>query len=131
MAYRTTSAEVQEIVDVESGVDLEPFIIAANELVTECCAGQDYSDTRLAEIERWLAAHFYCIRDARAVSERAGSVGQTLQSKVDLGFDVTHYGQMAMRLDTEGGLAALNERIKTGKRTGVSVTWLGTENPDA
>lgn len=129
MAVRTTAALVGGIIEVDSNITLTPFIEIANELVTECCTGGDHTDLRLAQIEKWLAAHFYTCRDMRAEMEKAGSVSQKLQSKVDLGFDTSHYGQMAMRLDTEGSLAALNERIKKGKRASVSVTWLGTADP--
>jgi len=132
---RTTAALVGGIIEWDSDstkstyVALTPFIEVANELVTECCTSGSHTDLRLAQIEKWLAAHFYHHRDMKAQMEKAGSVSQNLQSKVDLGFDNTHYGQAAMRLDTEGGLAALNERIKKGKRTTVSVTWLGTADP--
>jgi len=129
MAVRTTSAEVAAIIEVDVSISLTPFIEVANELVTECCTSGSHTALRLAQIEKWLAAWAYCIRDMRAFGERAGSVSQNLQSKVDLGFDNSHYGQMAMRLDTEGGLAALNERIKKGKRATASVTWLGTADP--
>jgi len=132
---RTTSALVGGIIEWDSDdskstyIDMAPFIAVANALVTECCSADDYTTTRLELIERWLSAHCYTIRDMRAESEKAGSVSEKFQSKVDLGFDTSHYGQMAMRLDTEGGLAALNERIKKGKKVTVSVSWLGTEDP--
>jgi hypothetical protein len=126
---RTTSDEVSSIIEVDTNISLTPFIEVANELVTECCTGGNHTTLRLTQIEKWLAAHFYTCRDMRAVLEKAGSVSQTLQSKVDLGFDTSHYGQMAMRLDTEGNLAALNERIKKGKRSTVGITWLGTADP--
>ena len=132
---RTTAALVGGICECDSDstkasyVALAPFISIANELVTECCTSGSHTELRLELIERWLSAHFYHHRDMKAQMEKAGSVSQNLQSKVDLGFDNTHYGQAAMRLDTEGGLAALNERIKKGKRATVSVTWLGTADP--
>jgi len=132
---RTTSALVGGIIEWDSDtsksthIPLTPFIEVANELVTECCTSGSHTDARLTKIETWLSAHFYTIRDMRAESEKAGSVSQKLQSKVDLGFDTSHYGQTAMRLDTEGGLAALNERIKNGRRASVGVTWLGTADP--
>jgi len=126
---RTTAAEVAGIIEVDVTITLTPFIDVANELVTECCTSGSHTALRLAQIEKWLSAHFYTCRDMRAEMEKAGSVSQKLQSKVDLGFDTSHYGQMAMRLDTEGGLAALNERIKKGKRATVGVTWLGTADP--
>ena len=132
---RTTAVLVGGVIEWDSDeskssfISMFPFIAVANELVTECCSSDDYTSTRLELIERWLSAHFYTVRDPRAESEKAGSVSERFQSKVDLGFDTSHYGQMAMRLDTEGCFAALNERMKKGKQATVGVTWLGTADP--
>jgi hypothetical protein len=131
---RTSPAAVQAIIEVDSEIFLEPFIEAADALVTEICESKTkadgvtpyYDSPRLELIERWLAAHFYAIRDPRAATEQAGPVMQRIESEVDLGFDVTRYGQMAMRLDTAGGLAALNEQVKKGGTT-IALHWLGTE----
>ncbi len=126
---RTTSALVGGIIELDSNITITPFIDVANELVTDCCADAGYDESKLVKIETWLAAHCYTVRDPRAEMEKAGSVSEKFQSKVDLGFDTSHYGQMAMRLDTEGGLAALNEQIKRGKKVTVTATWLGTADP--
>jgi len=125
MAVRTTSAAVALIIDVDDDIALTPFIEVANALVTECCSTDDYNATRLELIERWLSAHVYTIRDMRSSEERAGTVSERKQSMVGLGFDTSHYGQMAMRLDTKGGLAALNSRTKKGTGQTVQVSWLG------
>jgi len=132
MAVRTTDAEVKAIIEVDVNITLTPFIAAANTLVTQCCTDldDDYTATELAQIETWLSAHFYTVRDMRAEGEKAGPVSEKKQSKVDLGFDTSHYGQMAMRLDYHGGLASLNEQIKKGIKKAVSVTWWGTEKED-
>ena len=131
MAVRTTSVAVGLIIEVDSTISLTSFIEVANALVTEKCGDvDDYDATRLELIERWLSAHFYTVRDMRAEREEAGSVSEKKQSRVDLGFDTSHYGQMAMRIDTNGGLAALNEQIKKGKTGSLTATWLGTENPN-
>lgn len=127
---RTTSTAVGLIIEVDSDISLDPFIEVANALVTENCSTDDYDATRLELIERWLAAHCYTIRDMRAMAEGAKGISEKKQSKVDLGFDTSHYGQMAMRLDTVGGLAALNEKSKTGKHGLISASWLGTEDAE-
>ncbi len=124
---RTTSTLVQGIIEADRTIRLDPFIAIANELVTEKCSSSDYTATRLELIERWLSAHFYTVRDMRAESEKAGSTSEKKQSKVDLGFDSSHYGQTAMRLDTAGSLASLNNSMKGRGNQPVSVTWLGTE----
>lgn len=128
MAVRTTSAAVALIIEVDSDIGLTPFIEAANALVTEHCSTDDYDTTRLELIERWLSAHIYTIRDMRAEQERADTVSEKKQSRVDLGFDTSHYGQMAMRLDTKGGLATLNEQMKKGSSQVVQMTWLGDDD---
>ena len=125
MAVRTTSVLVASIIEVDATIGVDPFILTASELVTECCSGVGYSSERLELIERWLAAHFYAVRDPRTTQERAGSVGAAYESKVDLHLDLTRYGQQVLLLDTNGGLAALNRAILSGGRR-VSVTWLGT-----
>ena len=132
MAVRTTDDLVKGIIEVDATISLTPFIAAANSLVTKCCTDldEDYSVAELQQIETWLAAHFYTVRDGRAFREKAGSVSEEKQSKVDLGFSTSHYGQMAMTLDYFGGLSALNESIKNGTSNTVGVTWLGTEEDD-
>jgi len=129
---RTTSAAVGLIIEVDSTISVTPFIEVANALVTELAAAVSttYSAARLELIERWLSAHFYTERDPRAVDEKAGSVAVTNQSRVDLGFDNSHYGQMAMRLDTQGWLAELNEATKRGSQRTAGITYLGTLTTD-
>ena len=128
MAIRTTTATVGGIIEVDASISMDPFIEVASALVTERCSADDYDTTRLELIERWLSAHFYAMRDPRVTQERAGDVGASYQSHVGPGFDLTHYGQMAMRLDTAGGLASLNEQSKKGGKMTAGVTWLGTED---
>jgi hypothetical protein len=108
---RTTPELVEGIIEIEVGADLTPFILFANELVTEFCEDVGYSEERKELIERWLSAHAYAIMDPRTSSENVG-IGVNFQSKVDLGLDVTHYGQQAKRLDTAGGLARLDQEMK-------------------
>lgn len=132
MAVRTNAANIKAIIEVDTTIiaadsDLDPFISIANELVTEICTGTNapdpvYTDARLELIERWLAAHFYAIRDPRAKSEKAGSVGVSYRGKTDLNFALTHYGQQAMMIDTNGGLSRLNK----GKGLTATVLWAGT-----
>jgi len=120
MAIRTTEAAVQGIIEVDSAIALDPFIEGASALVDDIAAAEGApSATRLELIERYLSAHFYTLRDPRPVSERAGPVSQTVQSKVDLGFNSSHYGQMAISLDNTGLLTSASK----GKVAG-GVVWL-------
>jgi hypothetical protein len=129
MPVRTTAQLVAGIIEVDSNIDLTPFIETASELVTEVCAIASYSVTRLELIERWLSAHFYAIRDPRTTQEKAGSVGENFESKVDLNLALTRYGQQAMMLDTAGGLLALSSAAPARSRT-PSVVWLGTSQTE-
>lgn len=123
---RTTAELVGGIIEVDPTISLDPFIDTANQLVTEVCVGAGYADGRLEMIERWLAAHFYAMRDPRATQEVARGVGQSLQSAVSYGFKASHFGQQALRLDTAGGLAALDKATERGGIRTVSGTYLGT-----
>jgi len=128
MAARTTDANVRLIIETDPNItDLDPFIVMANELVTECCGDAGYSSTRLEMIERLLAAHFYTLMDPRVAAEKAGPVSSNYKFTTELGFNNTHHGQAALRLDTEGGLAALEKSVVDGGSRMVSLTWLGTE----
>lgn len=132
---RTSKVDVATIIELDDDIvadeqAMEAFILPASLMVDEACTGDNgptvaYDDDTLELIERWLTAHLYTNRDPRTVNEKAGSVGAAFQSKVDLGFDTSHYGQTAMRLDTNGGLATLNKNSKKGKPT-VGGIWAGT-----
>lgn len=125
MAYRTTAEAVAKIIDVEDEDDLDPFIEPANMLVTDVCTSSGYSDAKLEIIERWLSAHFYAILRPRNFLEQVDTLREQIESKIDLGLNVTRYGQQAMRLDTAGNLAALNNKMKEIVVSRMSITWLG------
>lgn len=130
MAF-TTPVQVESIIEVDPNAlnpDLVPFIDAAHELVVELCVPEGYSAFRLEQIERWLAAHFYAIRDPRKDSEKAGPVSEKNQYKLGLNLLVTTYGQQAAMLDTAGKLAENSKSAEEGKRTSVGLLWGGTKN---
>lgn len=121
---RTSELSVAEILleDLSSGDSLVAFIDTASALVTEVCAPQGYSDTILELIERWLAAHFYCIAKPQVVSEKVGQGENTFQQKVDLNLNQTRYGQQALILDYKGSLSEISEgKIRAG------LFWLGIQ----
>lgn len=124
---RTTPELVTEIINTNPAISLDPFILVASLLVDQIEENTAApSEEVLSEIERWLAAHFYTVRDPRRESERAGDVWATFQSKVDLFLSTSHYGQMAQTLDTTGTLRQLSEGPRK-KRT-VGVYHVGTNN---
>ena len=125
---RTDATEINKIIETDETVSLTPFIIAASQLVeAKCAVFPEYTSDELKNIETWLAAHFYTVLDPRAVQEQAGSVQVTYQSKVDLGLNTSHYGQMAKLLDYRGGLAGLENDQKDNKGpVTVGINWVGT-----
>lgn len=124
---RTTQEQVAGIVKVNATLGfMDAAILSANELVTEKCSESGYSEGRLTLIETWLAAHFYALMDARRSSESAGKVSVSYQNKLGFNLALTHYGQQAMILDTEGNLARLNVDTEKGRGKPVAeITWLG------
>jgi hypothetical protein len=121
---RTTAAKVQAIIQTKASISLDPFIETANHLVTKVCTSSNYDATDLELIERWLAAHFYAVRDPRRLREKAGPVSAEYKGKWDLKLNLTEYGQQVLLLDYEGHFAALNER----KNAAVfGLTYLGAE----
>lgn len=127
---RTTETAVGLIIELDEDIPIDSFIEAASALIEEICTPLGYDDPRLELIERWLSAHLYATRDPRPVSEAAGSVSTTYQSKIDLYLSNSHYGQTAKLLDTKGGLAALEEKIKNGVVGIPLVFWLGSTDEE-
>lgn len=126
---RTNATLVRAIIDTDETVNLDPYIAAANELVTEACEPLDYTDARLEMIETWLAAHIYTIFDPRAFREGVSSVDTWYQGQTKMYLDSSIYGQQAKLLDTKGGLAALQKAIETAATRPASLRWLGTTPP--
>lgn len=126
MAVRCVPSDVHEICPTDTAVDLAPFILAANAL-TDWVASQDddgvLSAALLKEIERWLSAHFYAVRDdkMRMTSRATGPVSASFGGKMEMGLSATLYGQQAIALDISGAL----RRRDAGVVDAVGY-WLGT-----
>lgn len=125
---RTTENAVKAIIEVDAGVSVLPFIEAASALVDDVCVPLEYDATRLELIERWLSAHLFACANPRVQAESAGPVSATYQARVDLGLDLTAYGQQVKLIDTKGGLAALDYRLKKGRTIKkAKVTYVGVD----
>ncbi len=111
MSNRVTEADVLAIMDTElTDVQIAPFVATANVMVTKVCGGDtDYGDEQLAEIERWLAAHFAAIRDPQIAAEKTGDGGVTYHGKSGQGLDHTPYGQQVKIIDHKGKFAAMSQ----------------------
>jgi hypothetical protein len=122
---RTTAALVKGVLmrdyDALEGPDLTPFIDTASAIV-DMVAAQDAPPgaTLLELIERWLAAHCYCMSDQPYAQTKTESTGATFQGTTGMHLTATKYGQTAIALDTTGYLAGLG----VGRRR-ASFAWLG------
>jgi hypothetical protein len=121
MAARVTAEEVKAIIQDAAtdmaGDTLAPFIMMATKLTDRVVAAdeaEELDEEMEKEIERLLAAHFSCIKYVRNSDEKAGTVGESKMYKVDLGLNVTLYGQQAIVLDPTGVLAAIADGSLTG-----------------
>lgn len=138
MPIRTNSGLVAGVIEVDASIALAPFISAASTLVDRVeksavarnlllddpeTDGKS-RDMKLQEIETFLAAHFYTLRDPRPTAEAAGPVNTSYQSAVDLRLFTSHYGQMACALDETGILEAINAGRPGGARK-VGLFWGG------
>lgn len=109
---------------------LTRFIKAANLLtsrVATCAAskGLTLSDEELAEIETWLAAHFYTQSDRPYSSTMTDRAQASYQGKTGMGLDSSHYGQTAINLDVSFCLSQINKQRRA------TASWLGKRPADA
>lgn len=140
MPIYTNDDLVGAIVEVDAGDDLTPFIRSAHRLIVRFCEpylteavapAVLYTTDDLEDIETWLAAHFYACLRRQVRAEQAGAVRSDYESKVDLRLNVTIYGQQAMVLDVNGGLAGWNNTLGNRLSVVASVQWLGVPDEDA
>lgn len=113
MANRVSGTEVKTIITtIKTAAEVENFITPANLLISDVLSGSGFGTTRLAEIEKWLSAHFVAIDDgsARVAEKEIGEAKDKYEGKTDMGLKFTRYGQQAMMLDTTGALANLGKR---------------------
>jgi len=118
MALRVSTVEVKQIIEVEAGIDVLPFIETANNIVEDELVGTVLSADRLVQIELYLAAHFTSIMIERGQLRRTGTGDATevYAGKFTQGFGLTRYGQMAMSLDTTGTLSDLSSAVDAKKK---------------
>jgi hypothetical protein len=147
MPYRINQNNIIQILDFDPSItNLTPFIAAAEQLVDRVVANTNfdttgssayianpiqYSAQELVNIESWLAAHFVAIRDPRYASNSMGPTSQSYVVQGGMNLGQTPYGQQAMLLDINGGLAWLDQHISRGSRAKVGITYLGTNQRQA
>jgi hypothetical protein len=122
---RTTAALLAGVIAVPRNVDPSPFIEMAHQAVEDACGSLGYSESKMTVLETLMAAHFLTMLTKYRIFEQADVVKAAYANKVDLGYDLTPYGQNAMRLDNLGGLAAINNAAKKSGGTRPGVSWIG------
>ncbi len=125
---RVVDADVVAILgnhyDSAAAPSLTPFITPATLLVDRIHKYDTNSlldDASLAEIEKYLAAHFYALQDQILQSKGTNRASGSFQGQTGKGLDGTQYGQMAKVLDETGYLA----RMDQPQRPKASLGWLG------
>jgi hypothetical protein len=106
--------------------DVQPFIDDAV-LVLDNVIGDVLSVAVFDLVTRYFAAHLIAVSDPRANMEKVKSLQVRYDTKLDKGLGITHFGTMAMMLDTSGRLAAWNTRVLSGG--GIKqFFWAGSED---
>jgi hypothetical protein len=114
---RTTDDRVALLIQYDRTfiTDLQPFIDDASLIITNVVAIPLVpADEHLELVERYLAAHLVMVTSGQVSMEKVRSIQVQYGTMLDKGFAITHWGTMAMMLDTTGRLAALNARILSG-----------------
>lgn len=124
----TTPTLVQGVLndDYTPGIDLSPYITAANVMVNTVVRKAQqkkiyFNMYQMEVVERWLAAHMYCCSDQAFQNNTVGQASTTYQGQTGKFLDGTKYGQMAMRIDPTG----LLETVGRDERRVASVRWAG------
>lgn len=126
---RTTATEVRQVIEVPADVDLDRFIKTGhaftNWILSKDTAGV-LNDDLLLEIETYLSAHFFAIRDPQYQSKSTGGASATYQGQTGMGLDLTWWGQQAKVLDISGALVDQDNLDEVLKDPGLfGLYWLG------
>lgn len=132
MATRTNAALVRQVLQddygtTEAGIEsptLEPFMLAANLLVTRMAAtaalrGFTHTTEEKKAIETWLGAHFYVMSDQNYSQKSTGGASATFQGQTKMHLEASKYGQSAIMIDASGTLRNMS------KNGVVRIAWLG------
>jgi len=119
-----TEADVKVICKYDESLvpDATPFITDATAMATAIIGSAPDLVTK------YLAAHLITLGPSPMIAtEQVRALLVTNQYKLSEGLGITHYGTMAMQLDSTGKLAAWNRRVVEG-RGGFQLFWGGTDN---
>lgn len=121
---RTTADKVKNVLgnDYDGTINLAPYIETASVMMDRIVARSNVKNggknaLTLAEaemVERWLAAHNYCMMDPTYSSRSTEGASGSFQGTVADGLDGSRYGQQAQRLDPSGCLRNLDKQQFAG-----------------
>ena len=131
MALRVVDEDIRDIIETDPDVAILPFQAVANALTDKVEANDAnglMNDVLLAEVERYLTAGFYALRDQIFSEKRTGDSSALFQTGHHFQkagcFEQNDYLRAAMGIDITGYLASLNQQgLKGGGQVGI--TWLG------
>jgi len=123
---RTTLAKVNKIISYAAVLVPDPQQqIDDASLMVDNVIGTALDAPTAELVERYLAAHLIAISDPRIQSEQVKSIQASYQTKLSDGLGITHYGSMAMQLDSSGKLARWNKSVVSGKAGAFDLAWVG------
>ena len=112
MAIRVTVDEVLAILPPGlPALPVTPFISTANLVVEEDLVGKGMSESRLKEIEKYLAAHFATVTTGELTARKVGdSMDDFVKTRMYEGLRGTTFGQQAVSLDASNTLVDTDKR---------------------
>jgi hypothetical protein len=132
---RTTSDEVKAVLggQWDGKTVLDPFIATASALVDWAVTAKPNQDTMLgdtlaAQVECYLAAHFYQHADQALKSKSTGGASGTFQGRDGMVLTGTDYGRTACALDVTGQLARRSKEVEEGGRRRAVAFHLGGDS---
>lgn len=136
MPNRVTEDQVLEI--MPTGTQSSPGMASAlrtSNRLTSYVESKDVDSVldadNLADIELYLAAHFFSLIDKQLSSESTGGASGTYQGQTAQVLEFSPWGQQAMLLDFTGTLGRLNAEAKEGKKHRARVVYLGTKREES
>lgn len=107
MAFRVNESDVADIIDTEKNIN--PYLKTANIVINNTFANNTTVDAdTLAELERWLCAHFIEADTGTIVSQKIDDSEDKFADHLGMGLNATRFGQRVKLIDHSGLLAALD-----------------------
>lgn len=94
--------------------EVQPFIDDAVIMLTNII-GTALDTATFDLVTRYMAAHLIAISDPRVNMEKVKSLQVRYDTKLDKGLGITHFGTMAMMLDSSRKLSQWNTQVVSGE----------------